>query len=162
MFLRLILVFFTLLCRQFLYAQDTTQPWFSGGDPGFYRYLEDRFQSLGIQKPNIEKTGESVVFEFVVTDSGYVDSIKIQQCFNFQLCYQLRQILMSLPRGNASVIAGKTVEERRVYVLDIKRYRDGYQIEPSFFVPYQGTVSYKLKWAIVLVAVIAMLIVVVK
>lgn len=160
--LKTILLLCVVFCCQFSRAQDTTEPWFPGGDPGFYRYLEDRLQSLGIQRPTIERNGESVVFEFVVTDSGIIDSVKIQQCFNFQLCFQLRQILQTLPRANATVKDGKTIEERRVYVLDIRRYRDGYQIEPSLYVPYQGTVSSKLKWAIVLVAVIAMSIVIIK
>jgi hypothetical protein len=67
-----------------------------------------------------------------------------------------------MPRVNATVKDGVSVAERRVYVLDFKRYREGYLIEPSVYVPYQGTVSSRLKWIIVLVAVIAMSIVIIK
>jgi hypothetical protein len=162
MFLRCFLIFAAFFQINQSLAQDTTEPWFPGGDPGFYRYLEDRLQALGSQKPAVDRNGESVLFEFYVTDSGYVDSVKVQQCFNFQLCFQLRQILSTMPRVNATVKDGVSVAERRVYVLDFKRYREGYLIEPSVYVPYQGTVSSRLKWIIVLVAVIAMSIVIIK
>ena len=158
------IVFFSvaLICTYNLKSQDTTEPWFPGGDPGFYRYLEDRMQALGSQQPSIDKNGESVVFEFYVTDSGFVDSVRIQQCFNFQLCYQLRQVLNTMPRCNASVLEGSVVSERRVYVLDIRRMRDGYIIEPSVYIPYYGSFSNKMKWAIVLVAVVATMVLIIK
>lgn len=143
-------------------AQDSTQPWYPGGDMGFYRYLEDRLQSLGIQSPVIDRNGESVVFEFYITDSGYVDSVRVQQCFNFELCYNIRQILNTMPRVNAEVENGKTVYSRRVYALDVKRFRDGYQIEPSIYVPATGNLSSRFKWGIVIVAVVAMFVVIFK
>lgn len=145
-----------------LQAQDTTQPWFPGDDWGFYRYLEDRLQTLGFNKPPVDRNGETVVFEFYITDSGYIDSVQVEQCFNFQLCYEIRQILNSMPRVNAAVENGKTVYSRRVYVLQIRRFRDGYQLEPAFYVPARGTTPVKLKWGIALIAVITMLIFAVK
>lgn len=144
-------------------AQDTSDAWFPGGDQGFYRYLEDRMYALGSARPDIGKNGESVIFEFYVTDSGWVDSIKIQQCFNFQLCFQLRQILQTMPRVNAASKEGKTISERHVFVLNFRLFRDGYLIEPiPQTIPYQGTVSSRMKWLIVIAATIAMLIVVFK
>jgi hypothetical protein len=144
------------------YSQDTTRPWFPGDDLGFYRYLEDRLQALGSQKPAMDRGVESVVFEFYVTDSGFVDSVKVGQCFNFPLCFQLRQILSTMPRVNASVKQGKTVQERRVYALDFRLFRDGYSIEPSVFIPSTGGVASSFKWGIAIIAVVATLIVIFK
>ncbi|MBS3915948.1 MAG: hypothetical protein KG003_15735 [Bacteroidetes bacterium] len=144
------------------YSQDTTEPWFPGGDPGFYRYLEDRLMTLGSQKPALDRTGEAVIIEFWITDSGYFDSVKIGQCFNFQLCFQLRQILNTMPRANATVVDGKTVAERRVYALDVRRFRDGYTIEPSFYVPTTGSAPSKFKWGIAIIAVVAIFVVIFK
>lgn len=156
-----------LFCILFMYAgklisQDSTEPWFPGDDPGFYRYLEDRLMAMGSQRPAIDRTGESVIFEFYVTDSGYIDSIEIGQCFNFQLCYSLRQILYTMPRVNARVENGKTVNDRRVYVLDIRHFRDGYSIEPSHYIPTTGSLPSSFKWGLAVVAAVAMLIVIFK
>ncbi len=155
---------FLVLFSYGLKGQDTSEPWFPGGDPGFYHYLEDRLQSLGSQRPGIEQQGESVVFEFYVTDSGYVDSVRIGQCFNFQLCFQLRQILHTMPKLKPRLKNGNPIAERRVYVLDFKRYREGYYVEPSPYVPYNTATPapQKLKWGIAVVAVVALLIVIFK
>lgn len=142
-------------------AQDTTRPWFPGGDDGFYRYLEDRFFALLIERPEIGPNGETVLFEFYITDSGNVDSIKVQQCFNFQLCYYLRQILATMPKVNAPVFNGKLQPERRVYYLSFRRFGDGYVINPAPGTPYtEGTPTSKMKWLIAVAAVVAMLIVI--
>lgn len=153
---------FGLLFSGIICAQDTTQPWFPGDDQGFYRYLEDRLMALGSMQPAVDRNGESVVFEFYVSDSGFIDSVEIDQCFNFQLCYQLRQVLNNMPRANATVINGKTISERRVYALVIKRYRDGFLIEPVEFYATNGSLPTKLKWGIAIVAVVSMLILIVK
>lgn len=153
-----IFLFFTGLS----FAQDSTQAWYPGDDAAFYRYLEDRLWGMGAMRAEIGKNGETVLFEIHISDSGYVDSVRIQQCFNYQLCYNLRQILYSMPRANAEVRDGKTVDQRRVYSLIIRLFRDGYQIEPTPFNYTAPAAPLKLKWGIALAAIIVMLIFVVK
>ncbi|MCC7297406.1 MAG: hypothetical protein IT244_03660 [Bacteroidia bacterium] len=160
--LKSIFLSFGLLFSGIICAQDTTEPWFPGDDQGFYRYLEDRLRAMGSMQPAVDRNGENVVFEFYVTDSGFIDSVEIGQCFNFQLCYQLRQVLNNMPRANATVMNGKTISERRVYSLVVKRFRDGYLIEPVLYSTAYGSLPTKLKWGIAIVAVVSMLILIVK
>lgn len=145
-------------------GQDTSQPWFEGGDEGFYEYLSSRFMALGHDKPFVNRNGEPVVFDFTVSDSGRVDSVHITQCFQSSICIQLRLILNTMPRVNADVVNGKTVAHRRVYSLILRNYIDGYRFEenninPS---PQGGSTSSQFKWIVALTAIIAMIIVVVK
>jgi hypothetical protein len=137
--------------------------WFPGGDEGFYRYLADRLMAMESASPQVSNVGSAVIFEFYVTDSGYVDSVKIGQCFNTQLCYSLRMILNTMPRVKAEIVNDKPKSTRRLYAVSIKRFDDGYQVEPSPFsdAPAVALPS-KLKWGIAVVAVIAFLIIAIK
>jgi hypothetical protein len=146
------------------FAQDTSKPWFPDGDEGFYGYLADRFMGLGHDKPMVNRNGENVIFEFWVTDSGWIDSVKILQCFQSNISLQLRIILNTMPRVNAAVKNGKTVAEHRVYNLVLKPYIDGYRFEPNMYTTAttSRTTSSGFKISIVVIAVAAMLIVVFK
>lgn len=137
-----------------------SKPWFDGGDEAFYRYLEDRLQSTGINRPAVDRNGENVLFEFWVTDSGYVDSVKIGTCFNIMLCQQLRLILNTMPRVNATMADGKPVPSRRLYSVIIRLTTEGYRVEPLPPPGHTGQTSQRFKWGVVIAAVVALLVVV--
>lgn len=147
-------------CTLSLQAQETE--WFPGGDEAFYRYLEDRLQASASSRPYTLQNGENVIFEFVVTDSGYVDSIKLGTCFNVNLCIQLRLILNTMPRVNAQKVEGKPVPMRRVYHVIIRSSAEGYRVEPAPQHYYSRPSSSQFKWGLALLAVVIMLIAVVK
>lgn len=147
-------------------AQDTSKPWFPDDDDGFFDYLAVRFAALGHDKPSVPRNGEPVIFTFIVTDSGEVDSVRMLQCFQSNLCLQLRLILYSMPRVNAAVVNGKTVPERRTYSVLIKPALGfGYVVEnnPNTSTGYYSKPPNKgLTLIVVVLAVVALLVVVVK
>lgn len=147
-------------CSLSLRAQDTE--WFPGGDDAFYRYLEDRLQASASSRPYTLRNGENVIFEFVVTDSGYVDSVKLGTCFNVNLCIQLRLILNTMPRVNAKMVEGKPVPMRRIYNVIVRSSAEGYRVEPAPQQYYSRPSSSQFKWGLALLAVVIMLIAVVK
>ena len=119
-------------------------------------------QGTGINRPVTERNGENIIFEFWVTDSGYVDSVRIGTCFNIALCQQLRIILNSMPKVNAKLVDGKPVNSRRIYSVVIQLTNEGYRVEPLPPPVYTGHTSQKFKWGIALLAVVAMLVVIAK
>lgn len=136
--------------------------WFPGGDEGFYRYLEDRLQAAGVNRPYTGRNGEAVIFEFTVTDSGKVDSVRIGTCFNVNLCIQLRLILNTMPAVQPKMTDGRPVASLRMYHVLIRSSAEGYRVEPAPVYQYSGSTSSRFKWGVVVVAIVALLIVVVK
>lgn len=146
------------------FGQDTAKSWFLDGDEGFYGYLADRMQGLGHEKPSMNRNGESVVFEFWVTDSGWIDSVRILQCMNVGISNQLRMILNTMPRVNATVAKGKTVGEKRVYNLIAKQYLDGYRFEPNSYISVisKNATSPAFKYSVVVISLVAILIAIIQ
>lgn len=154
-----------LFCMGRTYATpiDSTDTWFPGGDIGFYKYLEDRLMATGFSRPQIDQNGETVYFEMSISDSGYVDSVRLSTCFNYNLCSQLRQILMTLPRLNPEFSNGNTIPSHRVYSLDIKQYGNGYVVDPAIVTPYHaGYSSATLRWTAIVIAVVGAFIIIFK
>lgn len=142
---------------------DSSKPSFIGGDEGFYKYLEDRLSSLGIGRPRIDAIGENVVFEFFVLPSGAIDSIKMIQCFNLDLCNRLRQILETAPKFRPAYKDTFPISTKMVYALEILWSRESFQVRPINAVPLPAEeVSKPIKVAIAVLALVGLLIAIVK
>ena len=144
-------------------VSDSTKPYFTGGDNGFYKYLEDRLMAQGVIKPFVEPVGEIVSFEFIVLENGMVDSLKITQCFNLDLCTSLRMILTNLGDFRPAYSNGVPIPTKMVYLIEVSLGRESYQVRPVTPQEYQvGSTSKSFKVAIALVALVAMLIAIIK
>ena len=125
-------IFFIFFLASSLKAQDTSQEWFSGGDEGFYQYLSQKLFAYGHDRVTIGNlNGDLVTFEFTVSDSGYVGDVKVYQCTNINLCYQIRSILNTMGKVNPTIDSGKAIYSNRIYHMAVKRYFDGYQCQPA-------------------------------